>query len=86
MSETDIVKAWAKVYERTLAKLASDYSEQNFQLSDLNKINRFQWDSYDPSESEEEGSTEDVVTSNSTLRLINPRTETNPYFNTESNI
>lgn len=86
MSETDIVKAWAKVYERTLAKLASDYSEQNFQLSDLNKINRFQWDSYDPSESEEEGSTEDVVTSNSTLRLINPRTETNPYFNSESNI
>ena len=29
---------------------------------------------------------EDVVTNNAVLRIINPRTETNPYFNSESGI
>ena len=86
LSESDIVKAWAKTYEKTLAKLAADYSNQNFQLSDLNRINKFQWDNYDPSENEEEGDTQDVVTTDTTLRLINPRVEENPYFNSESNI
>ena len=33
-----------------------------------------------------EGPGEDVVTSDTKLRLINPRTEVNPYFNSESNI
>ena len=84
--KSNIIKAWAKVYEKTLSNLATTYSNQNFQLSDLNKINRFQWDNYDPSENEEEGNAEDDVKTNSTLRLINPRTEINPYFAPNSNI
>ena len=90
--KSDILKAWINVYKKTLDTLkAANYP--GFQLASLNKINKFQWDdNYDPSEegTTEPSSDEDVKIDNKPVqkefRLINPRTETNPYFAKDTDI
>lgn len=63
-------------------------------MSDLNKISRFPWDdNYIPSsDTVNEGPANETNEKNLTptysnqFRLINPRTETNPYFAPDSDI
>lgn len=67
-----ILKAWSYTYERTIQQLKLDYP--GFQLSDLNKINKFPWDGYDPSTNgNNNNGNENPIAS--TLRLINFRTD-----------
>ena len=67
-----ILKAWSYTYERTIEQLKQDYP--GFQLSDLNKINKFPWDGYDPSANGGNNGGNEPPTA-STMRLINYRTE-----------
>ncbi len=84
LSKADFFRAWVYAYESTLNKLKARYDD--FELSDLNKIDKVSWDNDVPSSGGGGGSGETTVTKSSTLRLINPRTEDNPYFNSESKI
>ena len=78
--KSDFLRTWYYAYESTLKKLMARYDD--FQLSDLNRIDKASWDDYvPPSGGGGGGSGETTVTKSSTLRLINPRTEENPYFN-----
>ena len=85
-SKTNIYKVWQSTFDYAVTTtLPGQYS--NFQLADLNTISKVPWDGFTPSE--ESGNTEPttetipstpVVTNSTQFRLINPRTETNPYF------
>ena len=82
-----ILKAWAYTYARTISELRKAYP--NFQLSDLNGINKSPWD-VDTSSSQTGETQRHPLTfdpeESSQFRLINPRTETNPYFAPDSDI
>ena len=82
-----IIKAWAIAYERTLEELRRRHS--NFQLADLNDVNKFAWDDNNSSTDNEDvtgGETTTTTTSSSIIRLINPRMEDNPFFTNNSDI
>ena len=82
-----IIKAWAIAYERTLEELRRRHS--NFQLADLNGVNKFAWDDNNSSTDNEDvtgGETTTTTTSSSIIRLINPRMEDNPFFKKYSDI
>ncbi len=86
-----IIEAWIIAYKKTIDQLSQS---QDFQMSDLNKISRFPWDdNYIPSsDTVNEGPANETNEKNLTptysnqFRLINPRTETNPYFAPDSDI
>lgn len=92
-SQTSIYKAWQGAFDyATRTLLPSQYT--NFQLADLNNISKVPWDGYTPS-GNTGGTTQPttevipstpVITNSSQFRLINPRTETNPYFAPDSDI
>lgn len=89
-TKKNIIKAWMISYERTLAELAKD---GGFQVAALNTINKSAWDTYTSQQGP--GTTipktkTDIDTNTNILptkfRLINPRTETNPYFKPNTDI
>ena len=81
-----------EVLKLTYDKLA-DGRYANFQLSDLNNINVFPWDNYDSSSGSGTTTPQTQTSTNTKIntlptqfRLINPRTETNPYFKENADI
>lgn len=87
LSKADLLRVWYYAYESTLNKLMSKYGD-DFQLSDLNFIDKVSWDNDVPSSGGGGGGNgETTVTKSSTLRLINPREEQpNPYFSESDDI
>ena len=86
------LKAYMEVLKLTYDKLA-DGRYANFQLSDLNNINVFPWDNYDSSSGSGTTTPQTQTSTNTRIntlptqfRLINPRTETNPYFKENADI
>lgn len=83
-SKKSVYWAWQRAFEYATEELFPS-KFPNFQLSDLNSINKVSWDGFTPSIS----TGPKTVTKKEPLsfpppttdfRLINPRTETNPYF------
>ena len=88
IAKADIIQAWTLIYQETLNRLQRI---EGFKLSDLNNIDKFKWDNgYAPAPATGGGSSTTTTTTTTTVpgvfRLINPRTETNPYFGQDSNI
>ena len=73
LTKKNIIKAWMVTYERVVNELKNKYGD--FQLASLNKVNKFMWDSYDPSTQTDENGDENETQTASTLRLINFRTD-----------
>ena len=92
ISRADILRTWLYAYESTVSKIQDFYGD-SFQLSDLNRINKSPWDPFSPpietgsatsnTTTQENSNTNSLPTQ---FRLINPRTETNPYFAPDSDI
>ena len=88
IAKADIIQEWTLIYQETLNRLKNI---EGFKLSDLNTIDKFNFDSgVTPAQETGGGPTTTTTTTTNTVpgvfRLINPRIEQNPYFNTDSNI